>query len=211
MRRTPGARVIGLTGSSGKTTTKDLIAALLEPAGPTIAPPGSYNNDLGVPLTVLRADAGDPLPGAGDGCPGPRPHRPAVLDRPASIGVVLNVGTAHLGEFGSRQAIAESKGELVEAARDVAVLNADDPLVAAMAGRAPGPGGDLRRESPTPMCARAVSAIDPAGRAGFTLETPAGSAAVQLALVGGHHVVNALAARRSRWSADAPPSRSPTA
>jgi UDP-N-acetylmuramoyl-tripeptide--D-alanyl-D-alanine ligase len=193
LRRTPGARVIGLTGSSGKTSTKDLIAALLEPAGPTIAPPGSYNNDLGVPLTVLRTDPATRFLVLEMGARG-RGHIARLCSiAPPSIGVVLNVGTAHLGEFGSRQATAESKGELIEAARDVAILNADDQLVAAMASRTHGRVVTFGEGADADVRATGV-VIDPAGRAGFTLETPAGSATVQLALVGGHYVSNALAA-----------------
>ena len=134
----PQVRVIALTGSSGKTSTKDLVAALLEPAGPTIAPPGSYNNDLGVPLTVLRADAATRFLVLEMGARGRGHIARLCAIAPPSIGVVLNVGSAHLGEFGSRRAIAESKGELAEAARDVAVLNADDPLVLRDGARAPG-------------------------------------------------------------------------
>ena len=81
--RLPELTVIGMTGSSGKTTTKDLIGQLLARLGPTVAPPGSFNNELGHPYTVLQADERDPLPGAGDGCPGPRPHHAPGRGRPA--------------------------------------------------------------------------------------------------------------------------------
>src|SRR5262249_4451237 len=125
------------TGSSGKTSTKDLLAQVLDRLGPTVAPPGSFNNELGHPYTVLRADPStrylvleNSARGLGHIAQLCRIARP-------SIGVVLNVGTAHLGEFGSREVVARAKGELVEAlpADGVAVLNADDPLVSAMAGR----------------------------------------------------------------------------
>ncbi len=196
LRLLPQVRVIALTGSSGKTSTKDLIASLLEPAGPTIAPPGSYNNDLGVPLTVLRADAATRFLVLEMGARGRGHIARLCAIAPPSIGVVLNVGTAHLGEFGSRQAIADSKGELAEAARDVAVLNADDLLVTAMAVRAQharrrvvtfgeSAGADVRAESLD---------LDSEGRACFTLVTSAASAPVALQFVGAHHVANALAA-----------------
>lgn len=193
LRKLPELRVIALTGSSGKTSTKDLVAALLEPAGATIAPPGSYNNDLGVPLTVLRADESTRFLVLEMGARG-RGHiaRLCAIASP-SIGVVLNVGSAHLGEFGSRQGIADCKGELAEAARDLAILNADDPLVAPMASRAArrvvtfgeGPGADIRAEQVDQ---------DEQGHPRFMLRSPAGSAQVQLALVGAHQVSNALAA-----------------
>jgi UDP-N-acetylmuramoyl-tripeptide--D-alanyl-D-alanine ligase len=193
LARLPELRVVALTGSSGKTSTKDLVAALLEPAGATIAPPGSYNNDLGVPLTVLRADESTRFLVLEMGARGKGHIARLCQIAPPQIGVVLNVGSAHLGEFGSRQAIADSKGELAEAARDVAILNADDPLVADMASRAKrrvvtfgeGAGADVRAEKVE---------LDDHGHASFTLRTPAGRARVRLALVGAHQVPNALAA-----------------
>ena len=187
-----GLTVVGVTGSSGKTSTKDLLAAVLAPLGPTVAPPESFNNELGLPWTALRADADTrhlvlEFSARGTG------HIAALAAAvPPRIGVVLNVGSAHLGEFGSVDAIATAKGELVEAlpSNGVAVLNADDPRVAAMAKRTAarvltfGAQAEVRAEGLT---------LD-AGRARFRLVTPAGSAPVALRLVGAHHVGNALAA-----------------
>jgi UDP-N-acetylmuramoyl-tripeptide--D-alanyl-D-alanine ligase len=135
--RLPAATVTGITGSSGKTSTKDLTAQLAERLGPTVAPEGSFNNELGLPLTVLRADASTrflvlEMSARSIG------HIAALCDiAPPRIGAVLNVGRAHAGEFGSLDAVAKAKGELPEAlpADGVAVLNADDPRVLAMAGR----------------------------------------------------------------------------
>ena len=185
-----GLTVVGVTGSSGKTSTKDLLAQVLEPMGATVAPPGSFNNELGHPWTVLRADATTrylvlELSARGPG------HIAALCAIAAPrIGIVLNVGTAHLGEFGSREEIARTKGELVEAlpADGVAVLNAEDPIVAAMADRTAARvvriGQDLR----------AVDLhLDDRARASFRMVTPNGDAAVSLALHGEHHVGNALA------------------
>lgn len=135
-----GLTVVGVTGSAGKTSTKDLIAAVLAPLGPVVAPPGSFNNELGHPWTALRADRDTRFLVLEMSARG-RGHIAALAGiAPPAIGAVLNVGSAHLGEFGSREAIARTKGELVEAlpAADdggVAILNADDTLVAAMAGR----------------------------------------------------------------------------
>ncbi|MDX6743075.1 UDP-N-acetylmuramoyl-tripeptide--D-alanyl-D-alanine ligase [Actinocorallia sp. A-T 12471] len=191
----PELTVVGVTGSSGKTSTKDLMAQVFAAAGPTVAPAGSLNNEIGHPLTVLRADAETRylvLEKAARGVGHIRYL--AEIARP-SVGVVLNVGTAHLGEFGGREAVARAKGELVEAldAAGTAVLNADDPLVAAMAertvarvvayGRAA--TADVRAEDET---------YDAEGRASFTLVTPEGSAPVTLRLHGAHAVSNALAA-----------------
>ena len=113
---------------------------------------------------------------------------------PTQIGVVLNVGTAHVGEFGSKEAIGVAKAELVQAlpATGFAVLNADDPIVSAMAGQTLAhviPVGESPRAS-----VRAVDiSLDPQGRASFTLVTDQGSALVALGLYGEHHVGNALA------------------
>jgi UDP-N-acetylmuramoyl-tripeptide--D-alanyl-D-alanine ligase len=192
------ATVIGITGSSGKTSTKDLVAALVERAGPTIAPPGSFNNELGHPYTVLRADASTRFLVLETSARGIGHIRALARIAPPRIGVVLNVGSAHLGEFGSREAIATAKGELVEAlpaATDggVAILNSDDPLVARMASRTrarvvtvgESPGVDVRADQVQ---------LDDLGHATFRLSAQAGTTMVSLPLVGGHHVGNALAA-----------------
>ena len=113
--RLPGATVVGITGSSGKTSTKDLTAQVVERIGPTIAPEGSLNNEIGLPLTVLRADETTKylvleMSARGIG------HIAYLTGiAPPRIGAVLNVGRAHAGEFGSIDAVAKAKGELVEA------------------------------------------------------------------------------------------------
>ncbi|HKR48433.1 MAG TPA: UDP-N-acetylmuramoyl-tripeptide--D-alanyl-D-alanine ligase, partial [Pseudonocardiaceae bacterium] len=188
-------RVVGLTGSSGKTSTKDMAAALLAPLGPTVAPPGSFNNEIGHPWTVLRADATTrhlvlELSARG-------PGQIAALCRvaPPSIGVVLNVGSAHLGEFGSRDAVATAKGELVEAlpVTGVAVLNADDAAVSAMDRRTA--ARVVRFGRSTVAQVRAVGVVlNDRGYPSFRLVTPVGEAPVQLTVPGEHQVSNALAA-----------------
>jgi UDP-N-acetylmuramoyl-tripeptide--D-alanyl-D-alanine ligase len=187
------ATVVGVTGSSGKTSTKDLLAAVLAPLGPTVAPPGSFNNELGLPWTVLRADSGTRHLVLEFSARGTGHIARLAAVAPPQVGVVLNVGRAHVGEFGSVEAIAQAKGELVEAlpADGVAVLNADDPLVAAMAARSAARVVTFGR---TDAVVRAEDVHLDGGRAGFTLVTPAGRAAVALRLVGEHHVGNALAA-----------------
>ena len=140
MRRDGGLTVLAVTGSQGKTSTKDLLAAVLADAGPTVATHGSFNNELGMPLTALRVEPDTRFLVLEMGARG-RGHLTELTDLVApDVSIVLNVGTAHLGEFGSRDAIAEAKGELVAALRTdgVAVLNADDERVAAMAALAPG-------------------------------------------------------------------------
>jgi UDP-N-acetylmuramoyl-tripeptide--D-alanyl-D-alanine ligase len=195
VRRLPQVTVIGVTGSSGKTSTKDLLHQLLERLGPTVAPPGSFNNELGHPYTVLRATEETRFLVLETSARGVGHIRFLTGIAPPHIGVVLNVGSAHLGEFGSRAAIARSKGELVEAlpASGVAVLNADDPLVAAMASRTAARVVRVGESADADVLASEVT-VDDLGRASFVLRTSAGDAPVTLRLVGRHHVGNALAA-----------------
>ncbi|MEU6997734.1 UDP-N-acetylmuramoyl-tripeptide--D-alanyl-D-alanine ligase [Nonomuraea sp. NPDC046570] len=199
------ATVIGVTGSAGKTSTKDLLARLTGRIGPTIAPVGSYNNEIGHPLTVLKADADTrflvlELSARDAGHIG-------YLARiaPPSIGVVLNVGTAHLGVFGGREAIAKAKGELVEALprSGVAILNADDPLVREMAGRTAARVTFFGRAERAAVRAEDVR-LDERGRASFTLRTPSGAAEVNLRLYGEHAVSNALAAAAAAYELGLP-------
>ncbi|MDR1394514.1 MAG: UDP-N-acetylmuramoyl-tripeptide--D-alanyl-D-alanine ligase [Bifidobacteriaceae bacterium] len=133
-------RVIAVTGSVGKTTTKDLLARIAGAAGQTVAAPGSFNNQLGVPLTVVQAGPETAYLVLEMGAS----HRGEIADlariAPPDVGVVLNVSLAHLGEFGSTEAIGQAKAELVAglARYGVAVLNQDDRRVAAMVFDTPG-------------------------------------------------------------------------
>ena len=135
--RLPDLTVLALTGSQGKTGTKDYLAQVLGGAGETVATTGNLNNEIGVPVTVLRAGPSTRYLVVEMGARGIG-HISYLcgIARPTVAGV-LNVGTAHLGEFGSREAIAEAKGEILEglSADGTAVLNADDDLVAPMASR----------------------------------------------------------------------------
>ncbi|HEX8628027.1 MAG TPA: UDP-N-acetylmuramoyl-tripeptide--D-alanyl-D-alanine ligase [Catenuloplanes sp.] len=193
--RLPALTVVGLTGSSGKTSTKDMVAQLAARVGPTVAPAGSFNNELGHPYTVLRADPATRflILELGARGPGHISHLCAVA--PPRIGVVLNVGSAHLGEFGSVAAIAAAKAELPAAlpADGVAVLNADDPLVLAMAGRTRA-RVVLVGESPEATVRAVDVTLDGRGRASYTLVGPAGREPVRLAVTGRHQVGNSLAA-----------------
>lgn len=195
-----GLTIVGVTGSSGKTSTKDLLAAVLSPLGPVVAPPGSFNNEIGHPWTVLRADESTRFLVLELSARGPGHIAALTRVAPPRIGAVLNVGTAHLGEFGSREAIAVAKGELVEAlpAADdsrggVAVLNIDDPQVAAMASRTSARVVRVGRSADADI--RAVDVrLDDRARASFTLVTPSGTVPVALAVHGEHQVGNALTA-----------------
>ncbi|MFP3713653.1 UDP-N-acetylmuramoyl-tripeptide--D-alanyl-D-alanine ligase [Puerhibacterium sp. TATVAM-FAB25] len=205
----PDLRVLAVTGSVGKTTTKDLMGQLLAPDGEAVVPTGSFNNEVGLPLTVLRVTPATRTLVLEMGAD--RVGNIAYLTSvaPPQVGVVLAVGSAHLGVFGSVEAIAEAKSEMVTGlvSDGVAVLNADDLRVAGMAAKAVDagarvvtfgtiPAADVRAERVT---------IDAAGRAAFTLRVRAGAlgatsageevrAPVSLRLVGEHHVTNALAA-----------------
>ncbi|GHH62366.1 UDP-N-acetylmuramoyl-tripeptide--D-alanyl-D-alanine ligase [Streptosporangium violaceochromogenes] len=201
----PSATVIGVTGSAGKTTTKDLLARLTARLGPTVAPAGSFNNEIGHPLTVLRAaeDTRFLVLELSARKAGHIAHLTRIA--PPAIGVVLNVGTAHLGVFGGREAIAGAKGELVEAleADGVAVLNADDPMVAAMAGRTAARVTWYGRAANATVRAEHVT-LDGRGRASFTLRTPSGAAPIRLRLYGEHAVGNALAAAAAAYELGLP-------
>lgn len=191
IRRLPDTVVVGVTGSSGKTSTKDLIAQLLPILGPTVAPPGSFNNELGHPYTVLRATPDTRFLVLENSARGIGHIRYLTEIAPPRIAAVLNVGSAHLGEFGSRKAIAQAKGELIEAldGGGVAILNADDPLVLAMAPRTSGRVVTFGEAEGADVRATDVN-LDPLGRARFRLNgTP-----VALQVVGMHQVSNALAA-----------------
>jgi UDP-N-acetylmuramoyl-tripeptide--D-alanyl-D-alanine ligase len=193
--RLPALTVVGITGSAGKTTTKDLTAQLVETLGPTVAPRESFNNEIGHPLTALRVTEQTRYLVSELAARGPGHITQLCQIAPPRLGAVLCVGHAHAGEFGGLDAIAAAKGELPAALpRDgVAVLNADDYRVAAMAARTQAEVVTFGRSAGAQVRADGVH-CDEAGRAGFTLITPAGSAPVRLRLYGAHHVHNALAA-----------------
>jgi UDP-N-acetylmuramoyl-tripeptide--D-alanyl-D-alanine ligase len=172
-----------------------MLAQVLAAAGPTVAPEASLNDELGLPLTVLRADETTRYLVLEMGARGIGHIRYLTQVAPPDIAVVLNVGLAHVGEFGSRQATAQAKGELVEALLDdgLAILNADDPLVRAMAGRTSAPSV-LVGEAEDAAVKAAKVWLDDAGRPVFELVTPHGSSQVHLNLIGRHYVSNALAA-----------------
>jgi UDP-N-acetylmuramoyl-tripeptide--D-alanyl-D-alanine ligase len=188
-----GVPVIGVTGSQGKTSVKDLIAHVLEADGPTVAPVGSFNNELGVPLTVLRADDLTKHLVVEMGARGIGHIAELCRIAPPDIGLVLNVGTAHIGEFGSADGIARAKGELIEAlpSDGIAVLNADDPRVAAMGKRTSarqltfGVSGDVALGQVT---------LDDGGEPHFTLAHDGVVAEVHVPQIGAHHAINAAAA-----------------
>ncbi|MFE5375214.1 UDP-N-acetylmuramoyl-tripeptide--D-alanyl-D-alanine ligase [Streptomyces mirabilis] len=193
-----GATLVALTGSAGKTSTKDLIAQVLRSKAPTVFTPGSLNNEIGLPLTALSATEETRFLVLEMGARGIG-HISHLTDlTPPRIGLVLNVGTAHIGEFGGREQIAQAKGELVESlppseAGGVAVLNADDPLVRAMASRTKARVILFGESGEADVRAENVRLTD-SGQPAFRLHTPSGCSDVTMRLYGEHHVSNALAA-----------------
>jgi UDP-N-acetylmuramoyl-tripeptide--D-alanyl-D-alanine ligase len=190
-----GLTIIGVTGSSGKTSTKDLLAAVLAPLGGVVAPPGSFNNELGHPWTVLRATTDTDYLVLELSARHPGNIAALAAIAPPSIAVVLNVGTAHLGEFGSREAIAATKAELPHAvpASGVVILNADDPVVAAMADQTAARVVRVARSSDADVWAEDVT-LDELARPRFTLHAAGAQTDVSLAVHGDHQVSNALCA-----------------
>ncbi|GAA3372092.1 UDP-N-acetylmuramoyl-tripeptide--D-alanyl-D-alanine ligase [Streptomyces antimycoticus] len=190
-----GTQIVAITGSAGKTSTKDLIAQVLPAIGPTVATPGSYNNEIGLPVTITMADPSTRFLVLEMGARGIGHIRQLTRIAPPQISVVTNVGTAHVGEFGGRDNIAQAKGEIVEAlpADGLAVLNADDPLVRAMAHRTHAPVVTYGLDAQATIHATEVS-LNGRGQATYTLHTPEGSAPVALQYVGQPQVYNSLAA-----------------
>jgi UDP-N-acetylmuramoyl-tripeptide--D-alanyl-D-alanine ligase len=186
-------RVVAITGSVGKTTTKDLVARICARLGPTVAAKGSYNNHFGLPLTILAATPDTEFLVLEMGAN----HTGEIADLAAiaapDVGIVLGVAPAHVGEFGSIEAIAAAKGEL-PAALDpggTAVLNGDDPRVAAMTTSAKSLTFGTSRDA---IVRASRVAIDARGHLGLDIDTPLGPIRLTTALVGIHHAVNVLAA-----------------
>ncbi len=190
--------VVAMTGSVGKTTTKDLTRQLLAASGPTVAPRASFNNEIGLPLTVLEADERTRYLVLEMGASGPG-HIAYLTDiAPLDAAGVLMIGHAHLGGFGSVEGVAAAKAEIIAGLLPggTAILNADDSRAAAMAGLAPaqvltfsahGNRADLWAED---------IVLDEAARAAFDLHLPGldRPRRVRLAVAGAHNVANALAA-----------------
>ena len=185
--------VIGITGSQGKTTTKDLLRHMLSQHGETVAPSGNYNNELGVPLTLLACSSATKYVVIEMGArhSGDIAHLASIVQ--PDIAVVLRVGMAHVGEFGSIEAIAKTKSELISSlsSSGIAILGQYDPYTKAMKslhnGRTIAFGTDHSDD------VRATEIEIREGRPHFDLVTPAGRAAVGLRIVGEHQISNALA------------------
>ena len=196
--RTAGElRIVGITGSNGKTTTKNMLARILEPAGETVSPRASFNNEVGAPLTMLRVgrDTRFLVSEFGASAPG-EIARLAGLVEP-DIGVVLMVGMAHAGGFGGIEATFHAKSELIRSLRPggIAVLNADDARVRDMAPIAAERGATVRWFGHSAEAEVRASDVEvSASGTRFTLTVDGVSRPVALRVLGAHHVMNALAA-----------------
>lgn len=194
LRSLPRARVIGITGSSGKTSTKDLVAQVLTQHGVTVAPAGNYNNEFGLPRTVLSAGADTEFLVLEMGMRGGGQIAHLCSIAPPDIAVVLNVGSAHAGVIGTRDDTAAGKGEIIRALHPdgTAIINRDDAYADYFASLAACPTIDFGYDGGFVHASDIV--LDEMARARFTLHIGDESAPVQLQLLGEHHVGNALAA-----------------
>jgi UDP-N-acetylmuramoyl-tripeptide--D-alanyl-D-alanine ligase len=187
--------VVGITGSVGKTGVKDLLASITSRAMPTAASPRSFNNEVGVPLTLLATKVQTRVVICEMGTRGLGQIKALCeLARP-QVGIVTNVGVTHYEQFGSREAIAEAKGELIRFLPEggAAILNADDPLVMGMASRAQAEILTYGVSERAWLSAQRVNA-DRLGRATFRMVRDREAVWVTLPVSGGHQVSNALAA-----------------
>ncbi|MCR2792460.1 UDP-N-acetylmuramoyl-tripeptide--D-alanyl-D-alanine ligase [Microbacterium sp. zg.Y625] len=190
-------RIVGITGSNGKTTTKNMLARILQDEGETVAPRASFNNEVGAPLTMLRVTHDTRFLVSEFGASGPGEiARLAGLVQP-DVGVVLMVGMAHAGGFGGVEATLRAKSELIHAVRrgGIAVLNADDARVATMATIAADRDQSVRwfgRTSAADVRAEDVE-VDADGTS-CTVVIEGERLPLRLRVLGEHHVMNALAA-----------------
>ena len=208
--------IIGITGSVGKTTTKDMLHALLNTLGSTVAPVGSFNNNIGLPLTALKVGSNTRFLVAEMGANHVGEIENLTRIAPPDIAVVLKVGVAHLGEFGSVERIAQAKSEIVRGLvpHGLAVLNSDDSRVSAMSSLVENNhvrwfGRNIKNDSlesaqsgEYELFASEVE-LDALGKPVFTLNEVnncesncenANQTKVHLAIQGEHNVMNALAA-----------------
>lgn len=186
--------VIAITGSNGKTTTKNLLRAILERQAPTVAPQGSFNNHVGAPISMLGIDAHTRYLIVEMGASGAGEIARLVAIARPDIGVVLKVGLAHVGEFGGIDAVQKAKSEMVTDldSSALAILNADDDRVAEMAKITPATVRWFGLGESAEV--RAVDLEATAIGTAFTLVVGSDRMPVRLRILGEHHVMNALAA-----------------
>lgn len=198
-------RVVAVTGSNGKTTTKNLLKAIFERHGNVVAPIASFNNEVGAPTTFLQVDEGTDTLIAEMGASKVGEIRTLTEMARPDIGIVLMVGLAHAGEFGGIERIEQAKSEMIEALREggIAVLNADDPRVARMAAKAPGRIVRFGRGEQADVRASGIEVSQEGTR--FVLHVPDHEPVqVRFPVIGEHHVMNALAATAAAHAAGIP-------
>ena len=199
-RRAAGCKVVGVTGSNGKTTVKEMLAAILARVAPSLSTQGNLNNEIGVPLTLLNLDTRHRFAVVEMGCShaGDIAYLASLAE--PDVGLVTNAGPAHLEGLGSIEGVARTKGEMFESlgARGTAIINADDVY------------GPLWRELAAPariieFGVRAEADVHSAGSASQPLVvTPVGTFPLQLGVPGQHNVLNALAATAAAVALDVP-------
>lgn len=202
LRQSQPLDVIAVTGSAGKTTTKDLLAAIMSEDAPTVAPQLSFNNEVGLPLTVLRADESTRHLVLEMGASGPGHIDYLTRIAPPDAAIELMVGHAHLGGFGSVEGVRDAKAELIRGLvpSGVSILNRDDPHVMEMAPQAPGRIVTFSAAGNTEAEVWAEDLhLDEQGRAVFNLHLDGLTFPMHLGLVGIHHVSNACAAIAGAW------------
>ncbi len=189
------ARVAAITGSTGKTSTKDMLGEILRGVGPAVVAEGTQNNEIGVPLTLLRLGPHDAFCVLELAMRGPGEIEYLAAIAQPQVGVITNVGQSHVGRLGSREAIAQVKAELLEhvPAEGAVVLNADDFFFSVFSAMAAARVVSFGIDAEADFRAVAVDAGDVDG-VSFRMLTPAGEARVRMAVPGRHSVMNALAA-----------------
>ncbi len=204
-------QVVAVTGSNGKTTTKNMLRAILEAEGPTVAPFGSFNNHVGAPVSMLGIDDDTRYLVVEMGASAIGEISSLIRIVTPDVGIVLKVGLAHVGEFGGPDAVEIAKSEMVTdlPASATAVLNVDDPRVARMADKTRASvvwfGQDARAD------VRASDIDGTAAGTAFTVHVDGAEHRVQLRILGEHHVMNALAAIAATRALGVPVERAVTA
>ena len=193
-RQLKNLTVIGITGSQGKTTTKELLAAVLSSRAETVSPQGNNNNELGVPITLLQCTENTQYCVVEMGARHQGDIAKLAEIAKPNIGVVLKVAAAHLGEFGSLEVIAKTKSEMISSLSSdaIAILGQYDPMTTAMASLHNGTVFTFGEISSADIRATDIELRD--GRAHFELVTPEGRSTVALRQYGLHQIPNALAA-----------------
>ncbi|MEO8094040.1 MAG: UDP-N-acetylmuramoyl-tripeptide--D-alanyl-D-alanine ligase [Pseudolysinimonas sp.] len=201
-------RVVAVTGSNGKTTTKNMLRAVLEGEGATVAPWGSFNNHVGAPISMLAIDYDTRYLVVEMGASAIGEISQLISIVTPDVGIVLKVGLAHVGEFGGPDAVEIAKSEMVIdlPASAVAVLNTDDPRVVRMAAKTKADVVWFGLAGSADVRAADVEAT--ASGTAFTLETTGVQRRVQLKILGEHHVMNALATIAAARALGVPPERS---